>query len=185
VFLIRFRACELQIETRYADYIRARGGPARVDYDVQVAHAYCHPPRIIDNKDKEPNTPGTVEYPVASDDKPFMSAADYNNSNLWIEVQNQYPRLYELFSFCQNVATESPQPNTKRFLCSSGTPTATFVTLIASLFSKNGLSTTLAASSLALSSLSSCGNGGGGNSNSKNQPTTNSQQATPTKPIPK
>jgi hypothetical protein len=109
-----------------------------------------------------------------------MSAADYNNANLWIEVQNQYPRLYELLSFCQYVAAEAPQPNSKRLLCNAGTPGAAFVTLIASLFSKNGLNTTLAASSLALSSVSSCGNSGGGNNPSKNTPTsTNTQAGTP------
>jgi hypothetical protein len=180
VCLTHFRACELKVETRYADYYRARGGANLIDYDLQVAHAYCHAPRVTDNRAQYPDVPGRIEYPVATDARPFMSAADYNNANLWIEVQNQYPRLYELLSFCQYVAAEAPQPNSKRLLCNAGTPGAAFVTLIASLFSKNGLNTTLAASSLALSSVSSCGNSGGGNNPSKNTPTsTNTQAGTP------
>jgi hypothetical protein len=183
VFLTHFRACELQVEMRYADYYRARKGADSIDYDLQIAHAYCHAPRVTDNRDEFPDVPGTVEYPVAPKGKPFMSDADYNNANLWIEVQNQYPRLYELLSFCQNVATETPQPNSKRLLCNAGTPGAAFITLIASLFSKNGLSTTLAASSLALSSVSSCGSSGGGGSGSKNGSTSSNssnQAGTPT-----
>jgi hypothetical protein len=159
VFLIRMRTCELQIERRYADYVRARGGPhgvAQIDYDLQVAHGYCHPPTgVVKFGDRK-----ILRFDVVTSSRPFMSDFNLEDADIWEGVETQYPRAYEMLSFCAGVATAQDAPNSKRLLCVGGGPTAAVGTAAGALIAHNGLSTTLTAVAVLLSSLGSCSGGG-------------------------
>lgn len=162
--MLRFHACELQIERKYADYQRVRPRLADIDYDIQAAHAYCHVPTRID-----PAT-NTIEFHVPLPWESYFSTTTKESIGL---VQGNYAVMYELLSFCQSIATQAGAPNTKRPLCSAGSPTAALTTLGFSLYASGGLANTLKIVATGLAALSSCGGGGGsggggGNSNQSN-----------------
>jgi hypothetical protein len=179
IFLLRLRACELQVERKYVNYQRARAHLNDIDYDLQAAHAYCHVPNPmkLDNGAYAPQFVPRKPWDTTAISSSYDQEPDHEIVSKMV-VEN-YAGLYELLSFCQNIATSNwDLPNTKRPLCAGGSPASAVTTFGFTLFATGGLANTLKVIAALLSATSSCGGGGGGGGNqNQNQNQSSSQNA--------